>query len=99
MRTVFEIITEYIIYQGCWSSCYPGYQWQKGITCHEIIEFSGKIMSVMIKEIYVKISKKVTNFIFFPNLVKINIQLGIEGPDICCWRSINNSNQNIFVNM
>ena len=40
-------------------------------------------MSVMIKEIYVKISKKVTHFIFLPNLVKINIQLVIEGPDIC----------------
>ena len=54
-------------------------------------EFSGKIVSVMIKEIYVKISKKVTNFIFLPNPVKINIQLVIKGPDICCWRSINHS--------
>ena len=56
-------------------------------------------MSVMIKEIYVKIAKNVTNLVFLPDFVKINIQLYIEGPHICCWRSINNTNQNIFVDL
>ena len=102
IRAVFQTICEYIIYQGCWCNgnpCGACHQWEKLFTCYEIIKFSSKFMRVMVKEIYAKIHKRVAHLVLLSHFLKIYIQLDIEGPEICCWRSINNSNQNIFVDL